>query len=107
MGYKARESKKTGKRFMFLSNGFKKPSPEFMGEWGKWFESIADRIVDQGGLWGGGRELSKKGTKDLPLGKNSLTGFIIFTAKNLDEAEKIAKKCPVVLNNQVYEIMSK
>lgn len=106
MGYKKRPVKTAAKRFMFLTKGFKKPTPEDMGKWGKFFELIADRIVDQGGLWAGGLELSQKGTKELPLGKNSLTGYIIFTGKSLAEAERLAKKCPVVLNNQVYEIMS-
>lgn len=106
MGFKARSSK-AAKQFMFLTYGFKKPSPEDMAAWGKFFESIADRMVAQGGFWSGGLELTKKGSKDLPFGKDSLTGYIIFTAKSIDEAEKIAKKCPVVAKNRVYEIMSK
>ena len=41
------------KKFVFLSYGFKKPTPEIMGAWNKWFESIADKMVDQGGFSGG------------------------------------------------------
>jgi hypothetical protein len=43
------------KKFIFLSYGYKTPTPEIMGAWGKWFASIAERIVEQEGL-GSGRE---------------------------------------------------
>ncbi len=95
------------KKFMFLSLGFEKPTPEMMGAWEKWFESISDRMVDQGGLWGGGREITKDGTKELPLGLDSITGFVVFHAESLDEAEKLSRACPVVSSNRVYEIMTK
>ena len=95
------------KNYLFLSFGFEKPTPEIMSAWGKWFESIAERTVDQGGLWGGGREITKDGTTDLPLGKDSITGFLIFTAESLEEAEKIAQDCPIIASNRVYEIMKK
>jgi hypothetical protein len=36
------------KNFVFLTYGFEKPTPEIMEAWGKWFESIRDRIVEQG-----------------------------------------------------------
>ena len=38
------------KKFMILHFGFEQPSPEVMERWGKWFESIADQQVDQGGV---------------------------------------------------------
>ena len=46
------------KKFMILHFGFKQPTPEIMDSWGKWFKSIADKQVDQGGF-AGGREISK------------------------------------------------
>ena len=95
------------KRFLFLSFGFEKPTPEIMGAWEKWFESISDRMVDQGGLWKGGREITENGTSELPFGEDSVTGFLIFYAESIEEAEKIAKECPIVSSNRVYEIMVK
>ena len=59
------------KKYVFLHYGFETPTPEIMSAWGKWFESIADRTVDQGGHFTGGREISRAGTKDLPLGMDS------------------------------------
>lgn len=65
-----------------------------MAAWGKWFESIADKVVDKGGHFVGGREISHDGTRNLPLAKDSITGYTIIQAGNLDEAEKLPKVIP-------------
>ena len=69
------------KKFMLLSFGFEKPTPEIMKAWGAWFASIADRTVDQGGF-GGAKEISSAGTKYLPMGKDAITGYIIVEAES-------------------------
>ena len=92
------------KKFMFLSFGYETPTPEIMEAWGKWFESVGDKIVE-GGHFPGGREISKSGTKDLPLGMESITGYCVFQAESLDAAAKIAQDCPYIASNRVYEIM--
>jgi hypothetical protein len=74
-----------------------------MGAWNKWFDSIADRQVDRG-HFPSGREISHAGTKDLPFAKDSITGYTLIKAENLDEAEKIARECPIVASTRVYEI---
>ena len=95
------------KRFMLLHFGFEKPTPEIMAAWGKWFESVADKTVDQGGFHGGAREISHSGTKDLPMGMDSITGYSIINAESLDEAEKIARDNPFIASIRIYEIMAK
>ena len=95
------------KKYMFLMFGFQKPTPEIMTAWGKWFESIADKVVDQGGFHGGAREISNAGTIDLPMGMESITGYTIINAESLDEAEKLARSNPYIASIRVYEIMSK
>lgn len=94
------------KKFMFLQFGFEKPTPEIMSAWGQWFESIADKTADQGGHFMVGREISDAGTKDLPLGMDSITGYTILNAESLDEAEKIAQRCPYIASTRVYEMMA-
>jgi len=94
------------KKFVFLTYGFEKPTPDIMAAWGKWFELIKDNIVDMGHL-GSGREISKTGTKDLPLGLESITGFVIISADSLDDAEKMAQSNPYISSIRVYEMMSK
>ncbi len=93
------------KKFVFLTYGFEKPTPEIMAAWGAWLESIKDNIVDMGHL-SGGREISKAGTKDLPLGLESITGFMIMSADSLDDAEKMAHSNPYISSIRVYELMS-
>lgn len=99
-----KRTEKDVKRFLMLHYGFKKPTPEVMGAWNKWFESIADSQVERG-HFPGGRELSHSGTKDLPFGPDSTTGYTIITAEDLDAAEKTARECPVVASTRVYEVM--
>lgn len=89
--------------YMILHYGFEKPSPEVMNLWKEWFESIADKQVDRGGLREG-REITDSGRKEIPFGENSITGYTIIKAQNLDEAEKIAGDCPIVSSTRVYEI---
>ena len=81
------------KKFMLLHLAFEKPTTEIMKAWHEWFESIADRTVDQGGF-GDAREISSAGTKNLPWGMESITGYNVIEVESLDEAEKIAKACP-------------
>ena len=90
---------------MIMHFGFEKPTPEIMAAWEKWFASIADRMVDQGGF-SGGREISKNGTRDLPWGMESITGYNIIEAEDLNAAEKIAQTNPYIASIRVYEIRS-
>jgi len=53
------------KKFMILHYGFEQPTPLIMEAWEKWFESIADNQIDQGGFAAGG-EISDSDTTDLP-----------------------------------------
>ena len=94
------------KKFLLLHYGFEMPTPEIMAAWGKWFESMKDNIIDMGGHFSGGREISKAGTKDLPLGLDSITGFTIVRADTLDDAEKMARSNPYISSIRVYEVRS-
>lgn len=91
------------KKFMLLHFGFEKPTPEIMEAWGKWFESTADKTAGQGGF-NGGREISKAGTTDLAWDMDSITGYSIIEAADLDEAEEVAKGNPYIASIRVYEL---
>lgn len=93
----------TMKRFMLLHNGFEKPTPEIMAAWGSWFEAVADRTVEHGGL-GRGREISREGTRDLPMDTDCITGFSILRAESLAEAEELARGNPFITSIRVYEV---
>jgi hypothetical protein len=95
------------KKFVLLHYGFEKPTPEIMEAWGRWFEAMKGNIVDMAGPFVGGREISKAGTTELPLGPDSITGFTVVHAESLNEAEKIARGNPYVSSVRVYEVMSR
>ena len=91
------------KKFMLLHYGFEQPTDEIMAAWQAWFQSIADRTVENGGFMGG-REITKEGTNELPWGMESITGYSIINAESLDEAEEIAKGNPFIASIRVYEV---
>jgi hypothetical protein len=91
------------KTFVFLHYGFVPPTPEIGTAWREWYESIADRIVDGGKPFRVGHEISKDGERPLPLGPDSITGYTIISAENLDEAIEIARNCPSIAAIRVYE----
>jgi hypothetical protein len=91
------------KKFVLLTYGYETPTPEIQEAWGKWFASIGDKMVDPGSPLGHGIEISRSGTKDLPMGMESLTGYCIINADSAEEAEKIAKDCPIITSIRVYE----
>ena len=95
------------KKFVLLHYGYEMPTPEMMAAWGNWFDSMEDHTIDMGGHFRGGREISKAGTKDLPLGPKSVTGFTIINADSLDDAERMARSNPYISSIRVYEVMSK
>jgi len=92
------------KKFIFLTYGFEPPTQEIMEAWGKWFESIGDKMVDSGGPCAEGLEITHSGTKKLPMDKEAFTGYCIISSENIEEAEKIAKGCPIITSIRVYEL---
>jgi hypothetical protein len=94
------------KKFVFLTYGFKPPTPEIMTAWGRWFETVKDNIVEMGHL-SGGREISKAGAKDLPMDLDAITGLMIVRAANREEAEKLARGNPYISSIRFYELMTK
>jgi hypothetical protein len=62
----------------------------------------AGKMADSG-RFVGAREVSKSGTKELPMGMESITGYTIINAESLDVAEKIARGNPYIASIRVYE----
>jgi hypothetical protein len=94
------------KTFVLVHYGFETPTPEIMEAWGLWFASIEDKIVQNVGPFGAGREITHTAAKELSRDREAITGFTIINAENMDEAEGIAKDCPSITNISVYEVMS-
>ncbi len=91
---------------MDLTTEDAQPSKEqmeiYMQQWMEWINEISDK----GYLADGGNHLSKSGKVLRPKNKitdgpyienkESVAGYIIVLAKNLDNAVKLAKKCPIL-----------
>ena len=54
--------------------------------------------------FGAAREISKDGTRDLPWGMDSITGYSLIEAESLEEAEKLAQSNPFVKSIRIYEV---
>ncbi|MGR9071477.1 MAG: hypothetical protein ACU833_00270 [Gammaproteobacteria bacterium] len=91
------------KKFMLLHYGFESPTAEIMKAWEAWFETISDKQVEQGGF-ARGREISRNGTRDLPWNMESITGYNIVEAEDLDAAEKLAQSNPFISSIRIYEL---
>lgn len=89
--------------YLILHEGFKKPTDKEMSAWQKWFEKIKNKQVDRGGFRGGFK-ITDSGIEELPFGEDSLTGYTIIEAKNINEVKEIAAECPIVKSTRVYEI---
>jgi len=94
------------KKFLLLHCGYDEPTQEVMDAWNSWFASIADKIADMGSPLGPGREISRTGTRELPMGADAITGYTMINAEDMDEAERIAQGCPMITSIRVYEAMS-
>ena len=94
---------------MDVTNEEAQPSKEqmkiYMQQWMEWINEIADNKQ----LADGGNHFSREGRVLKPNGEivetpyiadnNSIAGYILVLAENLDQATMIAKKCPI-LNGQ-------
>ena len=94
------------KKFVLLHFGYEDPTQEVMDAWNGWFASIADITADMGSPLKPGKEVSRTGTKDLPIGADAITGYTIINAEDMDEAVRIAQGCPIITGIRVYEAMS-
>ncbi len=61
--------------------------------------------VENAGLRGG-RELSRAGARDLPMGLDALTGYTVVNAESLEDAERLAQGNPYISSIRMYEIAS-
>lgn len=77
-----------------------KPSPAQMDQmyakFHAWKEKFQDNIVDMGGQLAGGTVVTPDGTTDGPFveAKELVGGFMILSAKNLEEATVVTRECP-------------
>ncbi|EKD64809.1 MAG: hypothetical protein ACD_50C00300G0003 [uncultured bacterium] len=106
------------KKFVFLYYGKVKPGDiaeadmkKVMDNWMTWFGSIKDKLVDGGNPFAtGGKSVTKKGVETISPDMWPAKGYTIINAEDIDEAVKIAKRCPALDDDpegavRVYEAL--
>ena len=73
----------------FRSQKDRSPSAAEESAWMQWFQEIGPSINDFGHRVGNGRTLGVAGGRP-----DVLSGYIVVSAENLDDAEHLASGCP-------------
>lgn len=73
-----------------------------MQEWGAWYGSMGDALVDGGAPFGETASVGPDGSS--ATNPASLTGYTIVKADDIGAATAIAKGCPVLKNGHTVQI---
>lgn len=72
-----------------------------MAEWGAWYESMGDSLVDGGAPIGPSSAIGASGPEDAPA---QLSGYTIVNAADMAAATAIAQGSPVLANGHKVQI---
>ena len=75
-----------------------------MAEWGAWFGSLGDALVDGGNPIGQTKTVASDGSTSDGGGANPLSGYSLIKATDLDAAVSLAKGCPVLASSGTIEV---
>jgi hypothetical protein len=92
-------------KYLVIAYGYETPTKEIMDGWNEWFAFIGERLVERGSPLSSGIEVTPTGTKKFQK-ETGATGYLSIEAENMDAAEAIVKKCPIITSMQVFEMMS-
>ncbi len=72
-----------------------------MAEWGAWYESMGESLVDGGAPIGPSSAIAASGSTDAPA---QLSGYTIVNAADMAAATAIAQGSPVLANGHTVQI---
>lgn len=75
-----------------------------MAEWGAWFGSMGEAVIDGGNPTGAAKTVGSDGSVTDGGGANPLSGYSLITADDLDAAVAHAKGCPVLAAGGSVEV---
>ena len=86
--------------YLFTYHGGGMPETEeegakVMEAWGAWMAGLGDALVDQGNPVGPSASVATDGTTAALSGPETVTGYSIVSASDLDAATTLAKGCPI------------
>ncbi|WP_171101474.1 MULTISPECIES: YciI family protein [unclassified Ruegeria] len=89
-------------QYLFVYHGGAAPQSQAeidatMAAWGAWFQGMGDAVKIPGNPVGQSYTVSSNGVEDNG-GANPASGFSVVMANSIDDANDMAKGCPMVVN---------
>ena len=75
-----------------------------MKAWNSWMGTLGKSLVDGGNPSGPARTIAANGKVSDGGGANPITGYSIIEAKDLDDAVRLSKGCPILLSGGSIEV---
>lgn len=96
-------------KFVFAYHGGSTPTnpadmKKLMDAWGAWFGSLGASVIDAGNPVGKSSTVKSDGKMVSGGGANPLSGYSLIEAKDLEDAHKKAKGCPLLKSGGTIEI---
>ncbi|MEM7207591.1 MAG: YciI family protein [Pseudomonadota bacterium] len=96
-------------KFLFVYHGGDMPETEeegqrVMAQWMSWLGGMGDAVVDGGNPIGMSSTVNSDGSVTDNGGANPASGYSIISAASADEAQQLAKGCPILEANGSVEI---
>ena len=96
-------------KYLFIYHGGKYPEndsemAEVMDRWGKWFGSMGADVIDGGNPVGMSSTVQSDGTVVDNGGSNTVSGYGLIEAVDLDDALAKAKGCPILDSGGSVEV---
>jgi hypothetical protein len=73
-----------------------------MAQWGAWYGTMGDALVDGGAPFGASTAVGPDGTSTKP--PSVMSGYTIINADDVAAATAIAQGCPVLANGHIVQI---
>lgn len=95
---------------IYTGGGGMGASPEeqekIMAEWGMWYGTLGDALVDGGAPFGDAKHLAGDGVKDGPIGDTPATGYTVIEADSLDAAAAACTDHPHVAHGGQVQVFT-
>ena len=87
--------------YLFVYHGGSMPETQeegikAMAEWQAWFGSIGESVVEGGNPVGLSSTVHPDGSVTNDGGSNPTSGYSLISASSMEQAQEIAKKCPIL-----------
>ena len=79
-------------------------SDKVMKAWNSWMGTLGPALIDGGNPAGAAKTIAANGKVSDGGGANPVTGYSIIEAKDLDDAVRLSKGCPILISGGSIEV---